>query len=72
MRAGTGLMAAVQLSAELRAGDPGWANHVVAGLRERSVISRLLADGSLQISPARVATEADFDLLTDAISGYSL
>ena len=69
VRAGTGLMAAVQLSAELRAGDPGWANHVVAGLRERSVISRLLADGSLQISPALVATEADFDLLTDAISG---
>ena len=69
VRAGTGLMAAVQLSAELRAGDPGWANQVVAGLRERSVISRLLADGSLQISPALVATEADFDLLADAISG---
>ncbi len=67
VRAGTGLMAAVQLSVELRGGDAGWANQVVAGLRERSVISRLLADGSLQISPALVATEADFDLLADAI-----
>jgi adenosylmethionine-8-amino-7-oxononanoate aminotransferase len=68
VRAGTGLMAAVALSAELRAGDAGFANAVVAGLRERGVISRLLADGSLQISPALVVTEEDFELLANAIS----
>jgi adenosylmethionine-8-amino-7-oxononanoate aminotransferase len=68
VRAGTGLMAAVSLSAELRANDAGFANSVVAGLRERGVISRLLADGSLQISPALVATEEDFELLAGAIS----
>ncbi len=68
VRAGTGLMAAVALSAELRAADAQWANKVVAGLRERGVISRLLADGSLQISPALVATEEDFDLLATALS----
>jgi adenosylmethionine-8-amino-7-oxononanoate aminotransferase len=68
VRAGTGLMAAVALSAQLRGEDPAWANTVVVGLRERGVISRLLADGSLQISPALVATEADFELLANAIT----
>jgi len=69
VRAGTGLMAAVALSAERRASDPGWAARVIAELRERRVIARLLADGSLQISPPLVVTEGDLALLTDAIAG---
>jgi putrescine---pyruvate transaminase len=68
VRAGTGLLAAVTLSGERRGQDPGWAARVVLELLEHGVISRLLADGSLQISPPFVATKEDFALLADAIS----
>jgi len=68
IRAGTGLLAAVALSAELRGRDPGWPQRVVEALREHGVLSRLLADGSLQISPALVATPDDFALLAEAIA----
>jgi adenosylmethionine-8-amino-7-oxononanoate aminotransferase len=68
VRAGTGLLAAVTLSAESRGQDPGWAGKVLRELLEHRVLSRLLADGSLQISPPFVATPEDFALLADAIS----
>jgi adenosylmethionine-8-amino-7-oxononanoate aminotransferase len=68
VRAGTGLLAAVTLSGERRAQDAGWAAKVVTELLEHGVISRLLADGSLQISPPFVATVEDFALLADAIT----
>lgn len=68
VRAGTGLLAAVTLSGERRGQDAGWAARVVTELLEHGVISRLLADGSLQISPPFVATVEDFALLADAIT----
>jgi putrescine---pyruvate transaminase len=68
VRAGTGLLAAVALSAEARAQDPLWAGKVAAALPDHGVIGRLLADGSLQISPPFVSTPEDFALLADAIS----
>jgi putrescine---pyruvate transaminase len=68
VRAGTGLVAAVGLSAEFRAQDPLWAGKVNAALPDHGVLSRLLADGSLQISPPLVATREDFGLLADAIA----
>jgi putrescine---pyruvate transaminase len=68
VRAGLGLVAAVVLSAEARAQDPLWAGKVAAALPEHGVIGRLLADGSLQISPPFVATPEDFTLLVEAIS----
>jgi putrescine aminotransferase len=68
VRAGTGLLAAVALSAEARAQDPLWAGKVAATLPDHGVIGRLLADGSLQISPPFVSTPEDFALLADAIS----
>ena len=68
VRAGTGVMAAVVLSAEVRRENPEWVAGVMARLREHGVISRLLADVSLQISPALVATPEDFALLADAIA----
>jgi putrescine aminotransferase len=68
VRAGTGLLAAVTLSGERRGQDAGWAARVVLELLEHGVISRLLADGSLQISPPFVATVEDFALLADAIT----
>ena len=68
VRAGTGLMAAVVLSAERCARAPAWSGQVIAHMRERGVIARLLADSSIQISPPFVATEEDFELLASAIS----
>jgi adenosylmethionine-8-amino-7-oxononanoate aminotransferase len=69
VRAGTGLMAAVVLSAERCAHDPAWSGQVIGQMRERGVIARLLADSSIQISPPLVATEEDFELLAGAIAG---
>jgi putrescine---pyruvate transaminase len=68
VRAGTGLVAAVTLSAEFRGQDPLWAGRVTGALPEHGVLSRLLADGSLQISPPLVSGPDDFALLADAIS----
>jgi putrescine---pyruvate transaminase len=52
IRAGLGVVAAVQLSADALAGDPAIADRVVAAAREHGVLARGLAGGSVQISPA--------------------
>ena len=52
IRAGLGVVAAVQLSADALAGDPALADRVVAAAREHGVLARGLAGGSVQISPA--------------------
>lgn len=67
VRAGTGLLAAVQLAPDWLASDPGAGMSLIRALRERGVLTRLLADGGLQISPAFIATREDFRLLSDAI-----
>jgi len=59
VRSGAGLLAAVALSADHRAVDPTMSQRVVAGLRQRGVLSRPLVDGSLQVSPPFVIDEAD-------------
>ena len=61
VRAGTGVLAAVALE-----GDPASA---LAQLRRAGVLSRVLADGALQISPPFVTTRADLDRLSEAIAG---
>jgi putrescine---pyruvate transaminase len=65
VRAGTGLLAAVALTAEQRTADPTFAPAVVAQLRERGLLTRLLVDGSLQVSPPFVVDEADLKLFAD-------
>jgi adenosylmethionine-8-amino-7-oxononanoate aminotransferase len=52
IRAGLGVVAAVQLSADALADDPAIADRVVAAAREHGVLARGLAGGSVQISPA--------------------
>jgi adenosylmethionine-8-amino-7-oxononanoate aminotransferase len=52
IRAGLGVVAAVQLSADALADDPAIADRVVAAAREQGVLARGLAGGSMQISPA--------------------
>jgi adenosylmethionine-8-amino-7-oxononanoate aminotransferase len=60
VRSGVGLLAAVQLR------DASVAPTVVAGLRERGVLTRPLVDGSLQVSPPFVVTEQELKRFTTA------
>jgi putrescine aminotransferase len=54
VRAGTGVLAAVQLSADAIADDPTLPGRVVAASREAGIMTRALGTGGLQISPALV------------------
>ena len=66
VRAGVGLLGAVEFTAEAVAGAvPA---RVLAGLRERGVLTRSLASGALQVSPPFVIDEADIVLLAGAIA----
>jgi adenosylmethionine-8-amino-7-oxononanoate aminotransferase len=68
VRAGLGLLAAIEIDPELRAGDPGIVERVVAACRERGVLTRGLAGRALQISPPFVITEAQLDRVAQAIA----
>ena len=52
VRAGTGLLAAVEIAEAARRTDPGIGPRLVAEIRERGVITRLLRGVALQVSPA--------------------
>ena len=66
IRAGLGVVAAVQLSADALADDPAIADRVVAAAREHGVLARGLAGGSVQISPALTI---DADGLSELAAG---
>jgi putrescine---pyruvate transaminase len=66
VRAGTGALAAVALDAEVAP-----AASAMAQLRRDGVLTRVLADGALQISPPFVTTRADLEGLADAIAGLA-
>jgi putrescine---pyruvate transaminase len=57
VRAGTGLLAAVEIAEDALAADPGIGPRLVAAVRERGVITRLLRGVALQVSPPFVITE---------------
>jgi adenosylmethionine-8-amino-7-oxononanoate aminotransferase len=57
VRAGVGLLAAVEIDAAARAADPGLLDRIVAGCRQRGVLTRGLAGHSLQVSPPFVIDE---------------
>ena len=54
VRAGTGVLAAVQLAADRIADDPSLPARAVSACREAGVLTRALATGALQVSPALV------------------
>ena len=66
VRSGVGLLGAVQLRPEVLA-DGTAMPRVVHALRERGVLTRPLADGSLQISPPFVITRDELRAIGDAI-----
>jgi putrescine---pyruvate transaminase len=57
VRAGTGVLAAVQLRSDALAEDPALPARVVSACRRAGVMTRALATGALQISPALVIDE---------------
>ena len=59
VRAGTGLLAAVEMAEDARAADPTLGQRLVLAIRDQGVITRLLRGVALQISPPFVITEDD-------------
>jgi putrescine aminotransferase len=68
VRAGTGVMAAVQLDPAAVAADPGLPEQVVLAVREAGVLTRLLLGGALQISPALTIERAELDELASGVA----
>ena len=67
VRAGVGLMGAVELDPELLAADPTAVVEVAASAREHGVLVRPLGN-SLAVSPPLTATPEHFELITGALS----
>jgi len=68
VRAGTGLLAAVEIAEAARTADPGIGPRLVAEIRERGVITRLLRGVALQISPPFVITEAEIGRIAEVFA----
>ncbi|HET7236419.1 MAG TPA: aminotransferase class III-fold pyridoxal phosphate-dependent enzyme [Actinomycetota bacterium] len=64
VRAGTGVLAAVQLSSEAIAAEPGLPARAVAACRSNGILTRALATGALQVSPALVLDGAGVEELS--------
>jgi adenosylmethionine-8-amino-7-oxononanoate aminotransferase len=62
-----GLTAAVQLSDEVLAANPGTIDAVVAAARRNGVLTRAVRGGAFQISPAFIITE---DEITTMVDGF--
>jgi putrescine---pyruvate transaminase len=65
VRSGAGLLGAVEISAAARDRDPGLAPRLVAAIRDRGVITRLLRGVALQVSPPFVVTEDELGRIGD-------
>ena len=63
-----GLLAAVEIAEEARTADPGIGPRLVAEIRERGVITRLLRGVALQISPPFVITEAEIGRIAEVFA----
>jgi len=68
VRAGTGLLAAVEIAEDARTADPGLAPRLVSEIRDRGVITRLLRGVALQISPPFVITEAEIAKIAEVFA----
>jgi putrescine---pyruvate transaminase len=68
VRAGTGLLAGVEIAEDARAQDPGLAARLVADIRERGVITRLLRGVALQVSPPFTITQAEIGRIAETFA----
>src|SRR6516225_8910434 len=68
VRAGTGLLAGVEIAEDARAADPSLAARLVTDIRERGVITRLLRGVALQVSPPFVVTTAELERIAETFA----
>jgi putrescine aminotransferase len=68
VRAGTGLLAGVEIAADARAADPGLAARLVSDIRDRGVITRLVGGTALQVSPPFVITEQEIGRIAEVFA----
>lgn len=61
VRAGLGLLAAIEIDPSVRAADPGIVDRIVHACRDQGVLTRGLAGRALQISPPYVITRAQLE-----------
>jgi adenosylmethionine-8-amino-7-oxononanoate aminotransferase len=69
VRAGLGVVAAVQVSPDALADDPSLTGRVVLAARDRGVLTRGLGGGGLQLSPALVLDDAALGELVEGLRG---
>jgi adenosylmethionine-8-amino-7-oxononanoate aminotransferase len=68
VRAGTGLLAAVEIAEAARTADPGLCHRLVAEIRDRGVITRLVGGVALQVSPPFIVTEQEISQIAETFA----
>jgi adenosylmethionine-8-amino-7-oxononanoate aminotransferase len=68
VRAGTGLLAAVEITQDARTADPGIGPRLVAEIRDRGVITRLVRGVALQVSPPFIITEQEIERIAETFA----
>jgi putrescine aminotransferase len=68
VRAGTGLLAAVEIAEDARSRDPGIGSRLVAEIRDRGVITRLVRGVALQVSPPLIVTEPEIERIAETFA----
>jgi adenosylmethionine-8-amino-7-oxononanoate aminotransferase len=67
VRSGTGVLAAVQLAADVLEAEPALPARVVAACRESGILTRALGIGALQISPPLVIDRGELNELREGL-----
>ena len=67
VRSGMGLLGAVQISADVLASDATVMPRLIGSLRDRGILTRGLADGSVQVSPPFVVTRDELRRIAAAL-----
>jgi putrescine---pyruvate transaminase len=67
VRAGLGLLAAIEIDPDVRAADPGIVDRMVHACRDHGVLTRGLAGRALQISPPYVITAVQLEAMASGM-----
>jgi adenosylmethionine-8-amino-7-oxononanoate aminotransferase len=68
VRAGTGVLAAVQIDPEALASDPSLLGRVVPACRRNAIMTRTLATGAIQVSPPLSLSDDEVDELASGLA----
>lgn len=68
VRAGLGMLAAIQLDADVLQERPGLPGEVITALRRHGVVTRAIAGGAIQISPSLIFDRSHIRELHDALA----